>query len=419
MTHDGSTRGPQEALARLRAADPAPETVDLDALRAAVRERLAAEGPADAGGAETEWTDARGGTDELASRRRARLRRTGWSAAAAVAALACVAGGYALGSRGPEEVGPVPVATLSTQEPPGEAGGGIQTRGGTAETSGESESAEETSLPDAAGPAVFTAEGLSTEAGAAEAYAFDADPVASAAGVTRLAEALGIAGEAREEDGRWTAGSPEDRLLQVTPDGIASFTYTDAGAGADTESGAQPPRDAVTAAQELATDLGLDAEDLAWEERGSDGPITHVEAVPLVDGEPVADLIWSVQVAGDRILEATGALARVAPLGEVGIVSETEAVDRLNDPRFEVVSGAGEVAVAEGAPATGAPPAPEPGEPLPWPVEEVTIVAAETTLTPYALGSGAVVLLPAYELTDASGRSWAVVAVAEEHLAFG
>ncbi|MFJ3405471.1 hypothetical protein [Promicromonospora sp. NPDC090134] len=104
-----------------------------------------------------------------------------------------------------------------------------------------------------------------------------------------------------------------------------------------------------------------------------------------------------------------------ASLGTYPVVSEEAAVERLGDPRFAPAArGAGQSRSDGGASAQ----APAPAGPIAWPVEDVTIVSAVLTDVRYTLPDGAVLLVPAYDLADAAGSSWTVLAVDEELLDF-
>lgn len=100
--------------------------------------------------------------------------------------------------------------------------------------------------------------------------------------------------------------------------------------------------------------------------------------------------------------------------GAYPVVSEVEAVERLGDPRFAGAVLGARLPVPDGAEAGGA--APAPGGPIAWPVEDVTIVSATLTETRYTLPDGTVLLVPAYDLADAAGSEWTVMAVDEEQL---
>ena len=103
-------------------------------------------------------------------------------------------------------------------------------------------------------------------------------------------------------------------------------------------------------------------------------------------------------------------------LGAYPVVSEVEAVERLGDPRFSgaVLGRSGQAGPSEGA---GPRTVPESGGPIAWPVEDVTIVSATLTEVRYP-ADGAVLLVPAYDLTDTEGGVWTVMAVDEELLDF-
>jgi hypothetical protein len=107
-------------------------------------------------------------------------------------------------------------------------------------------------------------------------------------------------------------------------------------------------------------------------------------------------------------------------LGSYPVVSEVEAVERLGDPRFAgaVLGQAGQTTPEGEAEPPAAAPAPAPGGPLAWPVEDVTIVSATLTEARYTLPDGTVLFVPAYYLADAAGSSWTVMAVDEEVLDF-
>ena len=67
-------------------------------------------------------------------------------------------------------------------------------------------------------------------------------------------------------------------------------------------------------------------------------------------------------------------------------------------------------------PPAGPPPAATPGSPVPWPVEDVAITGARLGPALYTAPSGTALVVPAYELSADDGRTWSVIAVAEESL---
>ena len=349
------------------------------------------------------------------------------------------------------------------------------------------------------GRTVFRTDGLDGAAGSARAWALDATGVADAATAARVAQALGVTGEPRQEWGQWVVG-PNDgtgATVQVGVDGQANVWFYDnawdpslCGSGVprtlDDTTGAEPaapdaepalpeggaqgevvepgegvasleapapsqpaPADpsvcdpattptgdaAVERARELVASLGVDVagyEFTASDDTGVPG-LVSVTGAQVVDGTQTG-LGWSVQLAGTGVQSLSGPLAPLVELGTYDHVSADEAVDRLNDPRFGASFGGvmplaatARAAVEDDASAGMAapveeptvPPVPSAGARIPWPVQDVTITSARLGVTQLASPDGAVLLVPAWELTAADGNAWSVVAVVEDQLDLG
>ena len=444
-----------EAVKRMRAADPAAGS-EPDA------ERLA------------DLTAQRRG-DELAGRRERRSPR--WAAVAAVAAGAVVLGGavgYGLGRAGDDP----PQTQADVRVDSGEAEGpAIAMRGGSATT--ESMATTDMALYPGmgAGRTTFTAQGLSDDPGTATAWAFDGAATVTAETAARAAEVFGVEGEPRSEGG-WVVGPSDGSgpTVQVSPDGTASLYYSDPelyprfdsiepmpmpepieedavpeGEGtsgspgddavsapavepgvalpvepADPTPVEDPEADAATGALHATLGaLGLDADAAEYETQShwSGGAVTSAVAHQVVEGERTGHS-WYAEVVDGQVMSFSGPLAPLVSLGGYDLVSPAEAVDRLGDPRFGAspVWRDGMAVLDLDMPTRNwdDPPAapPAPGEAIPWPVTDVTIVSAEPALTTQHQDDGSVLLLPAYELSDAEGRTWSVVAVADHELAF-
>ncbi|QJW35754.1 hypothetical protein [Cellulosimicrobium protaetiae] len=412
--------------------------------------------------------------DELAERRARRLRRrTPLQVAAAVAGVLVVgAGGYALGAGA---VGASPAgdsAVESTALAPiqlggaGEAGqeSGFASDGA---TTGQPLEAGARASADMAYPGfwggrtVFHQEGLSTQGASADAWSYDAAGVFSPETALRVAEVLGVPGEVREEYGSLVVGSTDwtGPTVSLQPDGLASVSFNDPtkdpwgcvvvtpmpadGAGSDgssTEPGGceesdhgAPPSgaDAVERLRDLLGSLGLDAAgyEVVAEEQVADQEApraTTVTAYEVVDGQRTGTQ-WSATYSGAGLASLYGGLAPRVAIGAYDVVSPADAVERLGDPRF---GGGGMIAWArEGAEAVPEIAPVEPEEPtvpptvgegarFAWPVTDVTITDARLGLAVQYQPDGAAVLLPAYELSDAEGNVWSVVAVADAQLDF-
>lgn len=464
------------ALERLRAADPAhDDTADVEAIRAAVRERA----PEAFGGAAAAAALPRV-PDELAARRDRRRRVPLQVAAAVVGALVVGAGGYALGAEGGSGGGGTVAATTALA--PIELG--ATTQGDVATQEGSTAAG---SLPEvgAVGPrvttemihpgygaarTVFRQEGLPEAGGSAEAWAYDAAGVFSSQTARRVADVLGVGGDVREEYGSYVVGERDGTgpTVSLQPDGLASVSFVDPakdpwgcvvvepapapddatssggggsadvapvepGACAEADHGVPPARDAAVAQlRDVMGSLGLDteafeyvAEDLTADQAAPRA--TTVTAYEVVEGRRTGTS-WSATFSGAGLASLYGSLAPRVPLGTYDVVSPAEAVERLDDPRF---SGGGPVALARDAQAvpeilpapedpvvpTVPPTVPE-GSAIAWPVTEVTITSARLGHGVQHQPDGAAVLVPAYELTDADGGTWSVLAVADDRLDF-
>lgn len=184
----------------------------------------------------------------------------------------------------------------------------------------------------------------------------------------------------------------------------------------------------VGAAPESGADSGSESGSGEAESRTEDGP-TAVLGAPE---EGTTEGVQPLDAGGDLVsatrlvfhagvgLTDTPRTAEVrsadgASLGTYPVVSEEAAVERLGDPRFAPAArGAGQ----SGSDGDATAEAPAPGGPIAWPVEDVTIVSAVLTEVRYTLPDGAVLIVPAYDLADAAGSSWTVIAVDEELLDF-
>ncbi|MBO3089922.1 hypothetical protein [Cellulomonas dongxiuzhuiae] len=194
-----------------------------------------------------------------------------------------------------------------------------------------------------------------------------------------------------------------------------------------------PTGDAAAArARDLMTRLGVDPggyEVTVSDETGVPG-LVSVTGAQVVDGTQTG-LGWSVQLVGTGVQSVSGPLATLVELGTYDHVSADDAVERLNDPRFGASFGGmvplaarAEGAVADDSVSMQAEPAdeptvpavPAPGDPVAWPVQQVTITGARLGVTLLTTPTGATLLVPAWELTDADGSTWSVVAVVEDQL---
>jgi hypothetical protein len=447
-----------EAFDRLRASDPALGTEpDTAAITAAV---AAATGVPLAAAA-TEQVP-----DELAARR---PRRTEWvRMAAAVAALAvAITGGYLAASAasgssataGGGAPNALPAITLN------DTGGGDEVGNGsvmTAEGIGSSatspsdgaalepltpgsQAAAGMAVKDSGGRVVFAGQGLSTVAGSAQAWAFDASKVTTSSTAARIAKALGVAGEPRVEGGQWIVGPNDGSGSTVTLGSDGSLWFTDPRFISD-QCGSAPPvapvrpdpsvcrtgttpmgDAAVTKALAVLASIGVDTTGAtAVANTGTSGwnigkanpgwsDQAYVQVRQAVDGQETG-LEWDVTLSGVGVMSIQGSVAPLVSLGDYPLISPAAAVDRLNDPRFGASGGLGSAPGAITAEGEATPP---PGASIPSPVQYVTLVSAKLGVAVTYRADGSQLLVPTYRLTDTTGGTWSVIAVADDHLDFG
>ncbi|MFD6053496.1 hypothetical protein [Agromyces sp. NPDC060279] len=424
-THD--TGDQLDPMARLRAADPA---AGIEPRSGFAEETIAKATTA------TEAPVADLGSERV-------KRRPRWLPIAAVAASMLVLGGgagYAVaalgGNDGTTLAGAPPISLSNGQNgAQGQAGGGQPEM---AQDKAMAGSGAYDSMPWGWGRNHFTSSGLSTEAGSAAGYAFDPGSAANAETIGALAAALGVEGEPVLQDGSWIVG-PQDGSapsLWVTLDGALSFWYNDpsiqpwncpADGGECTPSGALPSEQAaIDALRSILAATGHDTDAFAYDSQTWEGAVTRTaQAWPIVDGQRI-DQGWSIELAEEGTVSVSGALAPIIGLGEYPIVSADEAFGRLSDPRFGAQRSGDVIALRTDdttggetwVPPTAPPATPGEGAAVSWPVAEVHIVEARLGLASQWQSDGSVLIVPAYEFTDADGGTWSVIAVAEDALDF-
>lgn len=432
--------GQDEAFARLRASDPAAGAeLDRDRLRHEVDRRITA--PAEGGDAVV-----------LPLRR----RPARWlQVAAAVAGVAVVGGAGFWAGRGSDPTVTAAAPAISLEQ---------QTASGQSLAADAAPGTSDLRMW-SPGRVVFTAaDSLGDEAGSARAWGLDAQAVYSADTVSRVAAALGVTGDPVQQDGSWLIGAQDGTgpSVSIYSDGTASVSYYDpsrdpwnctatpaAESGSADDAGemsidpvvpcepqggtAPSGDDALAALRDAMTAVGVDPADFQFGEPESyDGPSTYVTAERVVDGQATG-LQWSATVVADGLQSLNGQLAPLVELGEYDVIGATSGVQRMADPRFgSGYSGVMPLATADGpavredgasssaAPAESSttPPTVQPGSPIDWPVERVTITEARLGLSQVTQSDGSVLLAPAYEFTGDDGGTWGVIAVADSALSF-
>ncbi|SFN83998.1 hypothetical protein [Mycetocola miduiensis] len=363
-------------------------------------------------------------------------RRPRWIPVAAVAASIVVvaAAGYGIGATAGRSTNLADGAAPAISLP---AGGSPESMMQSGREPGLGGATDQRMYPYGFGRNSFSASGLGTSAGTAQAYAFDPNTAPVADQAAALAAALEVQSPVELREGGWNAGPLDGSAptLSISLDGVLSFYYQDPrlnpwlctdGAEECVPTGEAPSEDAAIAAlRALLVGVGRDPEAFEFTSRVWEGsPTRTAEARPVVDGH-VIDQPWSLEMAESGIVSANGALADIVGLGQYPVASEQEAFERLSDPRFGGAMTILPAASREPAstpdqwvPPTEPPATPTEGSSLSWPVIDVTIVSARLGLASQWQPDGSVMVVPAYEFTDADGGVWSVVAVADSRLNF-
>ncbi|ANJ26533.1 hypothetical protein [Agromyces aureus] len=473
--NDGHELDPE---ARLRAADPAAGVEP----RAGFVDGVVAAAAADAGtmGASTADGSAAPGAPAAPAAPVADLgaerarRRPRWIPVAAVAASLVVFGGagYALGAAndGSSNLAGGAAPAISLQGVSGgaapEVAVGADARAGAGAGAAQKMSAD-SMAPYAFGRNEFSSSGLGTTSGTAAGYGYDPRAASNVETVGGLAAALGVEGTPVLANGSWTVGSQDGTSASLTVglDGTLSFSFYDptldpwscpANGDGSTGSGGIVGGDAVDPATDPSIEPGIvepcqptgtapseataidalrsvisatgrDADAFEYTSQTWEGSVTRTaQAWPVIDGQRL-DQSWTAEVSEEGLLNAYGALAEVVPIGDYEIVSEQTAFERLSDPRFGAQMTALPILYREGAvtdattewvPPTEPPAAPTSGASISWPVNQVEIVSARLGLASQWQPDGSVLVVPAYEFTDAGGGIWSVIAVADSKLDF-
>ncbi|MFB9732080.1 hypothetical protein [Ornithinimicrobium kibberense] len=462
-----------EALARLRASDPATGShPDLRTLRA----RIAGKAP-DSLGADRAtavpdevWRGSRGAT-------------LPWVAATVALALGMGSGGYVLGARGGEDPGVVAAREADAGPAVDDALPGL--------------SPGAQPVQDMEGSLPASEDGVPTSGGTVEGANYDPGPVRLVAGedlpeerttaevrtlvsdldaeefLADWARSLGLDGAGVvEADDLWGAGQglydpATGRMLSVhaADGGALNYSYEDSYRSpwcremvpSDEEGRAQmaqewtdamgpdvpmpdpancrevagetpTPDQAVAAARDFLTGTGVVGEDWDLVAPGWDDPTSGTVAV---EGRPAAssfqELSVTVTVGPEGVVSAWGVTGEPTSLGTYPVISPVEAVQRHGRREFSVDYGVSILEDLSGATDDGAstsmpypehelpgPTPPEPGMKIPMLLKDKTVTAAELVRGTMWTQTGGSLEVPVWKLLTGDGMHYTVMAVADE-----
>ncbi|WP_454300932.1 hypothetical protein [Salana multivorans] len=252
---------------------------------------------------------------------------------------------------------------------------------------------------------------LSNQAGTATLYGLDPHR-ATEATVLQLADHFGVEGTSRLQWGAWTIG-PEDGngpTASVSLDGVAALSYYNwsiepfqrcwteppsteydeaapewrefeaqqQACHAEVVAGTPPAEDARRELTDLLAALRLNPADYELTDQDSaDSGIAYARATRIVNGQRT-NVTFELGLAPEGITSVWGSLADVTVLRDVAVVSETEAFERMSDPRYGLTQSGGsypyaDTAVDDYEEPTQAPPAPSGSAEIEWPLDQVEL----------------------------------------------
>lgn len=415
---DAASMAASSALARLQAADPAGPDPDLTDLQARI---LAAQ-------VDEAATDAADGIVVPLARRRAWLL----PAAAGVAAIALAGAGlvgYSAGRNDTTIVAAPPVAANAPAAEAAKAAGDAAALDGTAVDGNAGNGNAMTLSPAAAPPAttmlatptVWIAAGSLPDAPSVgtgyRVVPDDIDPVALAG---ELAQGLGVDGPVVPQDGGWRVGDdPSGPSVWVSDDALLSWSFSDPTVPATGT--AMDAGRATAVARALLRDIGVPMAMVDWQVMQVDG-VTTVTAWHTVAGVRT-QLAWTVTLAPDgRLVGATGFASALQPIPGYELVGAATAVDRISQPGWLALAptpvSPGQVSSAGRPSAPAVSPLMNGRPTLTVPVSSVTVSGSTIGLSPYREPDGSMLVLPSYLLTDDTGATWSLLAVADRYVRF-
>ena len=462
-----------EALARLRASDPATGShPDLRSLR----QRIAHKAPASQGSDSATRLH-----DDIF---RGQGLRAPWIAAAAVTAFGFGAGGYAIGAQQAPDSGGQVIAGQAGQSGEDDEARATSGPDGLIASGSDSGVAEQSTAmggdsgPWDPGPVRLTpGPDLPTENGTGEVRAVvsDEDPGVF---LEEWAERIGFEGVRAAEDGEegngwfpgdalydtangrmlsasvdggsaltfsyedmfaspWCAesysGIPEPELERIKEEWAASFgqdvPFPDASRCKDVSGQAPSQEQALAAAEDFLATTGLDLSGYTFRvPEYQDETVNQVMVEGWPEGQQQGHLMVNAQVGPAGVVSAYGTVGEMSSLGEYPLISAVEAVERYGQREFGMEYG---VTLAEDmmpseTELTTMPVEPgyemempepvriEPGMKIPMLLKEKVVTGAElTTGTMWAQTSGPLEV-PTWKLTTDDGMHYAVLALADE-----
>ena len=274
-------------------------------------------------------------------------------------------------------------------------------------------------------PAVFTAAAdLADSPTIASGYRLSVSGLDGADLAAGLASVLGVDGEVSRTGEGWQVGPGDDTgaTLTVVDDAALSWSLVDPVAAAESSAGVfVDPGDARETAAGILAALGVDLETVEWQVDRYDTRLA-LTAWQLLDGARTS-LAWTVGLGRDQaVVSASGFAASLVEVPGYPVVGAATAVRRAGLPTWSVIGPTPLIADPTSVPSSPPLPAPGAGEGgrpmLQVPVSGIVVTEAALGLAQFRQPDGALLVLPAYELTGDDGSRWTLIAVTGDYVDF-
>ena len=394
-----------DPFARLQGADPAGPDPDLSALAARVI--------ADASAPPTE-ADASGDASAGITRARRPWLLPVAAGVTAIALAGSAAVGYSAGRDGATIVASPPIA-VEALAPEGQAA--ASTMGDSQPMTVDSGAAAKSML---ATPTVWLAAGSVPDApSVGTGYRIVRGDIDPRALTRQLAQEFGLEGAESDQPGGWKVGSVDGSgpTLWLNDDAALSWSFSD-----PQQVDGSTPLDvgqATSVARGFLRSIGVPVREVEWQAMQV-GAVTTVTAWHRVGGVRT-QLQWTVSVAPDEsIVGASGFAAAFEPIPGYELVGAATAIDRISEPGWLALAptaiAPGQDLPVEAPSVAGIAPLMNGRPTLNVPVSSVTLTGSSIGLAIYAQPDGSMFALPSYLLSDSSGATWSLIAVADRYV---
>ncbi len=267
-------------------------------------------------------------------------------------------------------------------------------------------------------PLVFTpADGLADAPTSAVGYQLDDTDVDRLQLAAFLAEALGVTGQAaQQDDGSVEVRDEAGSTLSVGAGPLVPWRYVAAPGYVPGKT--LPQDDAQRLVQAMLAQLGVDPDEVDWEITAGRRTVTVTAWQKL--GDRRTDLSWLVELGpASTVLGASGFAGTLQPTQAYPVIGAATAVERSQQPGWAAF---GPTLLAD---ATASPPAaPTPaatqllGRPLViGTVRELVVTDAQLGLAQHVQPDGTLLVVPAYLITADDGSRWTLLAVRDPYVA--